>query len=171
MPLICKPDPIIKTKTLLNCERNSKPKFVFKNTNCASLLHAPTHTPSSSLYISMYTNRQLSVYRCTVFGLQVRMQISGKIALNPSIINTLDLHYQDLHLVSERDCTPLFSTNEAKSGLLCPDLGSQAWERHWCTGVSPVEGYQDGQGLPWHIRGEAESWVCLAIRRGGSGGS
>lgn len=37
--------------------------------------------------------------------------------------------------------------------------------------MSPVEGYQNGQGLPQHIWGEAESWVCLTIRRGSSVGN
>lgn len=35
------------------------------------------------------------------------MQISGKIALNPSIINTFDLHYQDLHLY-QKGIAPLY---------------------------------------------------------------
>jgi len=104
------------------------------------------HTPSSSPYISMHTNRQLSVYKRRGFGLQVRMQISRKLALNPSITNNLGLHHQDLHLVSERNRSPLFSTSEVKSGLLCPDLGSQPWERQGCTGVNPESSEEEAQG-------------------------
>ena len=53
-PLIYEPEPIVKTKTLLNCEKNSKPKFVLKNANCAFLLHAPTHTFFQPVHINAY---------------------------------------------------------------------------------------------------------------------
>lgn len=39
--------------------------------------------------------------------------------------------------------SPLFSTGEATSGVLCPMLGSPVRERYGHTGVSPVNSHKD----------------------------
>ena len=41
------------------------------------------------------------------------------------------------------DPSPLFSTGEATSGVLCPSLGSSVQERHGATGASPAQGHKD----------------------------
>lgn len=52
-------------------------------------------------------------------------------------------HFQQ---VRRGDPSPLFSTGEITSGLLCPVLGSPEQERHGRTGESPTKCHEDDDG-------------------------
>ena len=73
-----------------------------------------------------------------------KLTMSHQCALVAKKDNSPELHQEGCCQQVERgDPSPLLSTGEATSAVLCPVLGSSAQERHGRTGVSSAKGHKD----------------------------